>query len=151
MLCFRIILYNLFVEVMCMDEKEKEVKTEAPEVKADIVEPKKSNDVEVDSEVTKKIIFSLCYLWGILFFIPLLLYKGETKATRHANEGLLLFLFSVVGNIILGGLSKISWIFGMLAGLYSLAILILGIIGIIYVVTDQEKELPIIGKIKLLK
>lgn len=39
----------------------------------------------------------------------------------------------------------------MLAGLYSLAILILGIIGIIYVVTDQEKELPIIGKIKLLK
>ena len=56
-----------------MDEKEKEVKTEAPEVKADIVEPKKSNDIEVDSEVTKKIIFSLCYLWGILFFIPLLL------------------------------------------------------------------------------
>ena len=71
--------------------------------------------------------------------------------SRHANEGLLLFLFSVVGNIILGGLSRISWIFGMLAGLYSLAILILGIIGIIYVVTDQEKELPIIGKIKLLK
>ncbi len=134
-----------------MDEKEKEVKTEAPEVKADIVEPKKSNDVEVDSEMTKKVIFSLCYLWGILFFIPLLLYKGETKATRHANEGLLLLLFSVAGNIILGGLSSLSWIFGMIAGLYSFALLILGIIGIIYVVTDQEKELPIIGKIKLLK
>lgn len=135
-----------------MDEKEKDVETEAPEVEAEIVEPKKSSgDVEVDSEMTKKIIFSLCYLWGILFFIPLLMYKGDAKATRHANEGLLLLLFSVIGNIVLGGLSSISWIFGMLAGLYSLAILVLGIIGIVYIVTDQDKELPLIGKIKILK
>ncbi len=52
-----------------MDEKEKEVKTEAPEVKADIVEPKKSNDVEVDSEVTKKLFFhfAICGEFCFLF------------------------------------------------------------------------------------
>ena len=83
-----------------MDEKEKSQENVAPEVQAEQVDSEsKNNGVEADSEMTRKVIFSLCYLWGILFFIPLLMYKGDAKATRHANEGLLLLLFSVVGNI----------------------------------------------------
>ena len=107
--------------------------------------------MEADSEMTRKVIFSLCYLWGILFFIPLLMYKGDAKATRHANEGLLLLLFSVVGNIVFGILTRVIWIFSIIAAIYSLAILVLGIVGIVYIVTDKDQELPLIGKIKLLK
>ncbi len=135
-----------------MDEKEKSQENAAPEVQAEQVDSEsKNNGAEADSEVTRKVIFSLCYLWGILFFIPLLMYKGDAKATRHANEGLLLLLLSVVGNIVFGILTKITWIFSIIAAIYSLAILVLGIIGIVYIVTDKDQELPLIGKIKLLK
>ncbi len=135
-----------------MDEKEKSQENVAPEVQAEQVDSEsKNNGVESDSEMTRKVIFSLCYLWGILFFIPLLMYKGDAKATRHANEGLLLLLFSVVGNIVFGILTRVTWIFSIIAAVYSLAILVLGIIGIVYIVTDKDQELPLIGKIKLLK
>lgn len=135
-----------------MDEKEKSQENVAPEVQTEQVDSEsKNNGVEADSEMTRKVIFSLCYLWGILFFIPLLMYKGDAKATRHANEGLLLLLFSVVGNIVFGILTRVIWIFSIIAAVYSLAILVLGIIGIVYIVTDKDQELPLIGKIKLLK
>ena len=53
-----------------MDEKEKSQENVAPEVQAEQVDSEsKNNGVEADSEMTRKVIFSLCYLWGILFFI----------------------------------------------------------------------------------
>ena len=110
-----------------------------------------SESASLDTETTKKIIYSLCYLWGILFFLPLILYKGDRAATRHANEGLLLLLLSVIGNIVFGVLSIFGWFFGLIAGLYSLVLLIFGIIGIVYVVTDKNEPLPIIGSIRLIK
>lgn len=82
-----------------MDEKEKSNENSAPEVEVEEVKQNSNNSVD-DSEMTKKVIFSLCYLWGILFFIPLILYKDDAKAMRHANEGLVLLLFSAVGNIV---------------------------------------------------
>lgn len=133
-----------------MDEKEKSNENSAPEVEVGEVKQNSNNSVD-DSEMTKKVIFSLCYLWGILFFIPLILYKDDAKAMRHANEGLVLLLFSAVGNIVFGILSSITWIFSLIAAIYSFAILILGIIGILYIITDKDKELPVIGKIKIIK
>lgn len=133
-----------------MDEKEKSNENSAPEVEVEEVKQNSNNSVD-DSEMTKKVIFSLCYLWGILFFIPLILYKDDAKAMRHANEGLVLLLFSAVGNIVFGILSRITWIFSLIAAIYSFAILILGIIGILYIITDKDKELPVIGKIKIIK
>lgn len=104
-----------------------------------------------NDETAKKLIYSLCYLWGILFFLPLILYKEDKDAVMHANEGLVLLLFSVAGNVIFGILSVFGWIFGMLSGVYSAVLLVLGIIGIVYVVTDKHEPLPLIGGIKLLK
>lgn len=105
----------------------------------------------IDGNTAKKIIYSLCYLWGILFFLPLILYKDDKAATRHANEGLLLLLLSVIGNVVFGVLSSFLWIFGLIAGIYSAALLVLGIVGIVYVVTDNDKKLPIIGGIVIIK
>ena len=122
-----------------MDEKEKSNENSAPEVEVEEVKQNSNNSVD-DSEMTKKVIFSLCYLWGILFFIPLILYKDDAKAMRHANEGLVLLLFSAVGNIVFGILSSITWIFSLIAAIYSFAILILGIIGILYIITDMILE-----------
>lgn len=106
--------------------------------------------IKKDDEVTRKVLFCLCYLWGILFFIPLILYKDDI-AKMHANEGLLLLLLSIIGNVVFGVLTRVSIIFGWIAGVYSALLLVLGIIGIVYVVTDKNKTLPIIGGIKLIK
>lgn len=136
------------------EQQQKQDDTTAVQAQPETVQKQSSSGVSVDTSTEKKIIYSLCYLWGILFFLPLILYKNDAKATRHANEGLLLLLFSVVGNAVFGILMRIpaiGWIFGVLAGIYSLALLILGIVGIVYVVTDRDEELPLIGSIHLLK
>ena len=130
---------------MSEENKDEEIKNTQEEKSSD------KNEQAVDGEVAKKIIYSLCYLWGILFFLPLILYKNDSEAKRHANEGLILFIISVVGNVVFGILTSILSIFGIIAGVFSLVMLIFGIIGIVYVVTDQNKPLPIIGGIKIIK
>lgn len=132
------------------EQQQKQDDTTAAQARPETAQKQSSSGVSADTATEKKIIYSLCYLWGILFFLPLILYKNDAKATRHANEGLLLLLFSVVGNAVFGILMHvpaIGWIFGVLAGIYSLALLILGIVGIVYVVTDRDEELPLIGSI----
>ena len=36
-----------------------------------------SADSQKNDDIVRKIIFALCYLWGILFFLPLILYKND--------------------------------------------------------------------------
>lgn len=118
------------------------------------LEKNETENVQADDAVARKLIFSLCYLWGILFFLPLILYPNDSVAKRHANAGLVLLLFSVVGNVVFGILTFIpllNIIFAIVAGVYSLLLLVLGIVGIVYVVTDQNKDLPLIGAIKFFK
>lgn len=114
------------------------------------MEQNEPTNTNKDNEVTRKVLFCLCYLWGILFFIPLILYKDDVAKMR-ANDGLLLLLLSIIGNVVFGILTRISGVFGWIAGIYSLALLLLGIMGIVFVVTDKNEPLPIIGKIKLIK
>lgn len=113
-----------------------------------------SADSQKNDDIVRKIIFALCYLWGILFFLPLILYKNDNEAKVHANQGLVLLLFSVIGNLIFSILTFIpvlNVIFSVIAWIYSAALLILGIIGIVYVVTDNKNPLPLIGGIKIIK
>lgn len=128
-------------EITNQTQGEKRQAAKEPEIKA------------VDDEIVRKVVFSLCYISGILFFIPLIMYKDE-DAKFHANEGLILLLLSVVGNVIFGVLTivpVIGFIFAIVSGLYSALLLILGIIGIVYVVTDRRQPLPVIGAVKLIK
>ena len=105
-------------------------------------------------EVAKKTVYSLCYIFGVLFFLPLILYKdGESK--RHANEGLVLLLFTIVGNLIFGIMMGfggfIGRVFGIVTTVYSVLLLLLGITGIVYAITDRRKSVPVLGNIKLIK
>ena len=113
------------------------------------------NSPEIDKVALQKLVYSVGYLWGILFFLPLILYKNNATATRHANECLVLLLFSVVGNAVFGILASfggfMAVLFGSITGVYSLLLLVLGIIGIVYVCTDRNEPLPLIGSIHLLK
>ena len=132
-------------------EREKGEQVKAPETR----EENKSDQAIIDKDTAKKVVYSLCYLWGILFFLPLILYTNDAAARRHANEGLLLLLFSVVSNLVFGILTSFGGfmrpLFGAIMGAYSVLLLALGIIGIVYVVTDKDRPLPLIGNIHLIK
>lgn len=108
-----------------------------------------------EKETERKVVFSLCYLWGILFFLPLILYKNDEEAKFRANEGLVLLIVSVIGNAVFGILTAIggavATVFGIITGVFNLGILILAIIGIINVINGDKKELPLLGKYKLIR
>lgn len=60
-----------------------------------------------------------------------------------------------MGNAVFGILASfggfMAVLFGSITGVYSLLLLVLGIIGIVYVCTDRNEPLPLIGSIHLLK
>lgn len=137
-------------------KKEEEKKREQPaeeEVKEQEPAPAAAEGKEKETE--RKVVFSLCYLWGILFFLPLILYKNDEEAKFRANEGLVILIVSIIGNAVFGILTAIggavATVFGIITGVFNLGILILAIIGIINVINGDKKELPLLGKYKLIR
>ena len=92
-----------------------------------------------------------CYL-GILVLIPLFAVKNSRFCRFHANQGLVSIILSAAIGVLsslLGGL--VHWVFFLLLSPAVVAILALQVLGIIYAIQGKARELPIIGKIKLLK
>ena len=83
----------------------------------------------------------------ILFFIPLLAAKDSPFARYHANQGLVLFLCGLISSV-LWIIPILGWI---IAPILSIVITVLAVIGIINALNGKAKDLPIIGKFKILK
>ena len=83
----------------------------------------------------------------ILFFIPLLAAKDSPFARYHANQGLVLFICGLISSL-LWIIPILGWI---IAPILSIVITVLAVIGIINALNGKAKELPIIGKFKILK
>ncbi|MBR3753942.1 MAG: hypothetical protein IKK49_02415 [Clostridia bacterium] len=83
----------------------------------------------------------------IIFLIPLLAAKDSKFARFHTNQGLVLFIGAILSSVITV-IPIIGWIIAPIAGL---AITVLAIIGIVNALGGKAKELPIIGKFKILK
>ena len=108
-----------------------------------------------------KLMAIIAYLY-ILFLIPLIiiLLGGKSKFVKfHTNQGIVAFLFALIGGIIVGVITAlagiipvlggiVAWAVGAVFGLISLALVIYGIFN---AVTGKQKELPIIGKIRIIK
>ena len=94
----------------------------------------------------------LAYLW-ILWLIPLLAAKNSKFAKYHANQGLILFIVEVLGGTVLGILTIIPYVgfvFWILLSLFELLCLIFAVLGIVNAVQGKAKQLPLIGKFKLI-
>lgn len=92
-----------------------------------------------------KVIAGLAYL---IFFLPLLACPDSRFGRYHANQSLILFIASVAGTIILSIIPIIGW---LLLPLFSIAIFVFVILGLVNGIQGKAKELPVIGKFKLLK
>lgn len=97
-----------------------------------------------------KVISALSY-FGILFFLPLLACPDSKFGHFHANQGLLLLIFAIIGGIVqrlLGWIPIAGWI---ISAIINIILFVLFLYGLICTLQGQAKPLPIIGHIQLLK
>ncbi len=100
----------------------------------------------------------LAYL-GILVLIPILAAPKSKFARFHANQGLVLLIACIaysivmlVAAVILAVISSaIAAVFSILQVIGNIVIFVFLIMGIINACTGKMKELPLIGKIHILK
>lgn len=92
--------------------------------------------------------------FSILFFLPLVFCKDDERAIFHANQGLVLCLANAIGNVIIA----LVCIFitspevkNAIYTIFNLVSICFCILGVLHVVREQQIELPIIGKITLIK
>ena len=93
-----------------------------------------------------KIMAVLAY---ILFLIPLLAAKESPYAKYHTNQGLLVCLAAIAVSIVGSIIPILGWFIILPIGCVIVAVL--GIIGIINAWKGTAKDLPIIGKIRIIK
>lgn len=134
-----------------------------------------TNTFDPNDIASNKVVSALAYL-GILFWLPLVACKNSKFGRFHANQGLLLLILSVALGVVGGILNALIGlifrseltIFGYGTGVYemnpvgtvliaivslviSIFTLALFLFGLINTLQGKAKELPLIGKIKLIK
>lgn len=93
----------------------------------------------------EKVIAMLSYF---IFFLPLLVAKESKFAMYHANQAFNLFLLSLAVTVIGSVIPLVGWFLVLPFGtIFCLVLLVLGIINSL---NGVEKELPVIGKYKVL-
>jgi len=140
-----------------------------------------SQDKKVDDQTNKKEIEdgkAMAIIAYILAPIPYFAEKKNKFVRYHAVQGMNIFIIAVAYGIVAGIINSIVWnatagncvnsIFsgsyvgctsgwgmaatvGWILGLIGLIIGILDIIGLVYAAQGQKKEVPILGKVKIIK
>lgn len=101
---------------------------------------------------------------GYLTWIGLLIafVAGDREGAKfHLNQALVIWLAGTVLGVVTGILSILTavpllgWIVAALVGLISLVggifFFVCWLMGLVYAIQEQEKEVPVLGKIRLLK
>ncbi|MBO4570591.1 MAG: hypothetical protein J5699_01535 [Bacteroidales bacterium] len=130
------------------NEKKEEAQPKIDEAKEKIKDAMDTPDTtseydEADIKANKiQAILAYC---GILLLIPLLAAKDSKFARFHLNQGIMVLILCVIAYIFQRArLGFIAWII-------DIAALIFAIIGIINAAGGKAKELPLIGKFRILK
>lgn len=96
--------------------------------------------------MTKKATSIVAYITVIGWLIAW--FAGDREGAKvHLNNGLILALASLINRVI----GYYSLVGGLLAHLLEIAIFAFIIIGIVYAAQDQDRELPLIGQIKIIQ
>lgn len=99
----------------------------------------------------KKVTGIVAYITWIGLLIAFL--AGDKEGAKfHLNQALVLLIVGFAGGVIGGVVGIIIPIVGTLvSSVVSIFTLVCAILGIISAVNEEEKELPLIGQIKILK
>lgn len=109
-----------------------------------------------DIEQGKVVSIFAYFFWLVL--IPLFGAKQSKFARYHANQGIVLaicetiwWVLEIVLSAILGGVPFLGAFISVVMGLANLIFLVFIVVGIMNALNGKAKELPIIGKFKILK
>jgi len=81
-------------------------------------------------------------LIGIVWFFADKKMRKNQFAEFHVKQAIVLLVFALVLNIVLGILVFLAFLFPLV----QLAVFILWLFGVIYALTNQKKKIPIIGE-----
>lgn len=103
-----------------------------------------------------KVMGGLAYF---LFFLPLIVCPESRYGRFHANQGLVYLLLCVAGSVVSGVLGSILfsvswrlyWISSIVSLIIWLPILGIGVVGLVNGFSGKAKELPFIGKFRIIK
>lgn len=147
-------LVNVLEEVK--EEKTEEVKEEHKKEQSSASYDYDDNMYDMKDIEENKILALFSYL-SFLFIIPLIAKPNSRYCRFHVNQGIILCITEAIVGAICAGLEMIT----LTAGLVSVVELtttaldllttILGVYGIYNAVTGNAKELPVIGKFRILK
>ncbi len=96
--------------------------------------------------MSKKVTSVFAYL-GLIFWLIGFLAGDKEGAKFHLNQGLVL----AIAYIICGIVAVIPVVGTIVACIAEVALFVFSIMGIVYACKDEDKELPLIGKIQILK
>ena len=123
----------------------------------DFNELMKSEDYTKEYDIqdinANKLMGILAYFW-ILFLVPIFTARQSRFAMFHVEQAITLFIGATVFGVITGivcSIDAVAFILGPIFGLVSLVFLVLAVIGIINAANGQAKELPLVGKFKIVK
>ena len=95
----------------------------------------------MDKKVTGIVAYITIIGWLIAFL------AGDKEGAKfHLNQALVLCLVQLVLTV-LGKIPFIGWI----AGILSIVVFVFQIMGLVYACQGQDKEVPLVGAIKILK
>ncbi len=94
----------------------------------------------------KKVTGIVAYITWVGLLIAFL--AGDREGAKfHLNQALVIWLAGIVNGVI----AWIPYVGGILSAVVSVFLLVCVILGIVAAVNEEEKEVPIIGQIKILK
>ncbi|HLR36065.1 MAG TPA: hypothetical protein VK071_12160 [Tissierellales bacterium] len=100
---------------------------------------------EIKDIEENKTLAGLAYL---LFFLPLVLASESKYGRFHANQGLILLIFAVAGELILKLIPGISL---FILPIFDLFVFILVVMGMVNGFNGKTVELPLIGRFNIIK
>lgn len=89
--------------------------------------------------------------FGILFIIPLLAAPNSRFAKFHANQGLVLFLIECAFSVCISVVSWFAFLRYIVGSFAVIAVIIFIVLGVVNAANGEAKELPLIGKISIIK
>ena len=103
--------------------------------------------------MNKKVTSILAYCTWIGWLIGYL--AGDKQGAKfHLNQGLVLAIVGLAGSVLgtaLGAIPVVGAILSIAISVVNVGCTVLSVLGIIAAAKDEEKELPLIGKITILK
>ncbi len=85
--------------------------------------------------------------FGLLFLVPLFAAKDSLFARYHTNQGIILFIVQSVG-VAATQIPVAGWAAAAVVNVFTTALFIIGVINAL---KGEAKELPLIGRFRILK